>query len=82
MKVSYYPGCSLHATAREYDESVRAVSHALAIELKEIDDWSCCGASSAHMTNYKLSVALPARNIMAAEKEIIKLNEIVKSILG
>ena len=69
MKVSYYPGCSLHATAREYDESVRAVSHALAIELKEIDDWSCCGASSAHMTNYKLSVALPARNIMAAEKD-------------
>ena len=69
MKVSYYPGCSLHATAREYDESVRTVSNALAIELKEVDDWSCCGASSAHMTNYKLSVALPARNIMAAEKD-------------
>lgn len=69
MKVSYYPGCSLHATGKEYDESVKAVSHALAIELKEVDDWSCCGASSAHMTNYKLSVALPARNIMAAEKD-------------
>jgi heterodisulfide reductase subunit B len=69
LKVSYYPGCSLHATAKEYDESVRTVSQALAIELKEVDDWSCCGASSAHMTNYKLSVALPARNIMAAEKD-------------
>jgi heterodisulfide reductase subunit B len=69
LKVSYYPGCSLHATGKEYDESVKAVSHALAIELKEVDDWSCCGASSAHMTNYKLSVALPARNIMAAEKD-------------
>ncbi len=69
MKVSYYPGCSLHATAKEYDQSVRAVSRALGIELKEIEDWSCCGASSAHMTNFKLSVALPARNLVAAEKD-------------
>jgi len=69
LKVSYYPGCSLHATGREYDESVKAVSKALDIELNEIDDWSCCGASSAHMTNFKLSVALPARNIIAAEKD-------------
>ncbi len=69
MKVSYYPGCSLHATAKEYDQSVRAISRALGIELKEIEDWSCCGASSAHMTNFKLSVALPARNLVAAEKE-------------
>lgn len=68
MKVSYYPGCSLHATGREYDESVKAISKALDIELHEVDDWSCCGASSAHMTNFKLSVALPARNLIAAEK--------------
>jgi heterodisulfide reductase subunit B len=69
LKVSYYPGCSLHATGKEYDLSVKAVSKALDIELQEVDDWSCCGASSAHMTNYKLSVALPARNIIAAEKD-------------
>lgn len=69
MKVSYYPGCSLHATGREYDESVKAVSDALGIELDEIEDWSCCGASSAHMTNFKLSVALPARDIIAAERK-------------
>lgn len=69
MKVSYYPGCSLHATGKEYDQSVKAVSDALGIELQEVDDWSCCGASSAHMTNFKLSVALPARNIIAAQKD-------------
>lgn len=69
MKVSYYPGCSLHATGKEYDLSVKALSSALDIELQEVDDWSCCGASSAHMTNHKLSVALPARNLIAAEKE-------------
>jgi len=68
LKVSYYPGCSLHGTAKEYDQSVKAMSRALGIELKEVEDWSCCGATSAHSTNYKLSVALPARNLMIAEK--------------
>ena len=50
MKLGYYPGCSLHGTSREFDESFRAVAAALGVELKEIDDWSCCGASSAHPT--------------------------------
>jgi heterodisulfide reductase subunit B len=71
LKVSYYPGCSLHGTAKEYDQSVRAVSRALGIELKEVDDWSCCGATSAHSTNFKLSIALPARNLIAAEKNAL-----------
>ncbi|MDO9228353.1 MAG: CoB--CoM heterodisulfide reductase iron-sulfur subunit B family protein [Syntrophales bacterium] len=69
MKVSYYPGCSLHGTAKEYDQSVRSVSRALGIDLEEIEDWSCCGASSAHSTNFKLSIALPARDLIAAEKK-------------
>jgi heterodisulfide reductase subunit B len=69
MKVSFFPGCSLEGTAREYGESIEAVCSALAIELKELEDWSCCGASSAHCTNEFLSVALPARNLSLAEKE-------------
>jgi len=69
LKVSYYPGCSLHGTAKEYDQSVRAVSRSLGIDLEEIEDWSCCGASSAHATNFKLSIALPARDLIAAEKK-------------
>ena len=69
LKVSYYPGCSLHGTAKEYDQSVRAVSRTLGIDLEEIEDWSCCGASSAHSTNFKLSIALPARDLIAAEKK-------------
>ena len=68
LKVTYYPGCTLHGTAKEYGQSMTAVSKALGIELQEVDDWSCCGATSAHSTNFKLSVALPARNLVAAEK--------------
>ena len=69
MTLAYYPGCSLHGTSREYDESFRAVATALGIEMKEIDDWSCCGASSAHPTNRTLGVALPARNLALAAEQ-------------
>ncbi len=68
MKVSYYPGCSLHGTAREYGESVEAVAQLLGIEFQELDDWTCCGASSAHIANDGLAVALPARNLLIADR--------------
>lgn len=63
MKLSYYPGCSLEATAKEFDSSVRSVSKALDVELVEIPDWTCCGATSAHATNHRLSEGLPALTI-------------------
>ncbi|PIQ44583.1 MAG: heterodisulfide reductase subunit B, partial [Deltaproteobacteria bacterium CG12_big_fil_rev_8_21_14_0_65_43_10] len=68
MKLSYYPGCSLHGTAKEYDESTRAVCYQLGIELIELEDWNCCGASSAHSTDEFLSNALPERNLKIAAK--------------
>jgi heterodisulfide reductase subunit B len=68
-EVSYYPGCSLHGTAREYDESIQAVSNLLGIQLHEVEDWTCCGASSAHCTDEALAIALPARNLAIAEKQ-------------
>ncbi len=69
MRYAYFPGCSLHSTAADYDRSARAVCGRLGIELAEIPDWNCCGASSAHMTDERLALALPARNLAAAEKE-------------
>jgi heterodisulfide reductase subunit B2 len=67
--IAYYPGCSLHGTSREFDESLRAVLAALRIPIREIDDWSCCGASSGHTTDHLLGVALPARNLALAEAQ-------------
>ena len=67
--IAYYPGCSLHGTSREFDESLRAVLDALRVPIAEIDDWSCCGASSGHTTDHLLGVALPARNLALAEAQ-------------
>jgi heterodisulfide reductase subunit B len=67
MKYLYYPGCSLEATAREYDISTRAIMEALGISLLEIPDWTCCGASAAQATDRLLTLVLPAVNLAAAE---------------
>lgn len=68
MKYHYYPGCSLEGTAREYNISTQALMKAMGVELMEIDDWNCCGASAAESISYLLSLALPARNLALAEK--------------
>jgi heterodisulfide reductase subunit B len=68
ISVSYYPGCSLDGTAREYNESAEAICKTLGVDLKELDDWSCCGSSSAHATSELLAVALPARNLEIADR--------------
>jgi len=68
VKYAYYPGCSLHSTATEYDATTRAVCRTLGVELEEIPDWNCCGATSAHATNHLLSLALPARDLAKAER--------------
>jgi heterodisulfide reductase subunit B2 len=68
MKVSYYPGCSLEGTALEYNQSLEKISQKLDIELAELKDWTCCGASSAHVKNDKLAVGLAGRNLIIADK--------------
>lgn len=73
MKVSYYPGCSLDGTAKEYGESIEAVLKTLGVELQELPDWNCCGASSAHVTNDELAIGLSARNLEIADKKGLDL---------
>jgi len=65
---AYYPGCTLHSSAKEYDVSARLVCEKLGISLKELEGWTCCGASSAHTTSELLGIALPARDLQTAEK--------------
>jgi heterodisulfide reductase subunit B len=69
MILGLYPGCSLKGSSRDYTESVLAISKAFDIELQEIFDWNCCGATAAHNLNKELSLALPARILALAEKQ-------------
>lgn len=67
LTYSYYPGCSLHASAKEYDESTRGLFKALGIGLREVPDWLCCGATPAHNVDELLSLSLCAKNLSLAE---------------
>ena len=61
MKLAYYPGCVSRSTGKEMDASTRAVCSALGIELLELEDWNCCGAT--HVSNELVMTGLAARNI-------------------
>ncbi len=68
MRVGYFPGCSLQGSSRDFAESLDAVAKALSIELCEVPEWNCCGASSGHMIEHLVSVALPVNVLLKAQK--------------
>ncbi|HEB80002.1 MAG TPA: heterodisulfide reductase [Rhodospirillales bacterium] len=66
-KYTYYPGCSSEGSGSHLHVSTTAVAEKLGIELVELDDWNCCGASVAHVDGgYLPTVALSARNLALA----------------
>ncbi len=69
MQYLYFPGCSLHSTGRAYEESFLAVMKALEVELRELDDWNCCGATSYMAIDQSCAFALAARNLALAEAQ-------------
>ena len=75
MEIGFYPGGSLKGTSSEYAQSTLAIAKVFDINLVEIEDWNCCGATAAHNINHELATALPARILALAEKQ--GLTEIV-----
>jgi heterodisulfide reductase subunit B len=77
MKYAYFPGCSQSSTAEEYNRSLLAVAKALGtMELTEIPDWNCCGATpAAAIVSPTLPTSLAARNLSIARD--MGMNEIV-----
>ncbi len=67
-KLTYFPGCSAHGTSEEFDSTLKMVLKTLEVQLEEIPDWNCCGATSAHVMTENLAYALPMRNLVLAER--------------
>jgi heterodisulfide reductase subunit B len=68
MKYAYFPGCSQSSTAEEYNRSLLAVArHLGTMDLVEIPDWNCCGATpAAAIVSPTLPHSLAARNLSIA----------------
>ncbi len=71
--LAFYPGCSLESTGVMYHASVRSTLQALGLSARELDDWNCCGATSAHFVDPELAIVLPARNLALAEAQGVDL---------
>ena len=67
-KYAYFPGCSLEKMARSYHESALAAARALDVELEELEDWNCCGATTYFNIDELLADTLCARNLAMAER--------------
>jgi heterodisulfide reductase subunit B2 len=66
--IAYYPGCSLHSTASEFDHSTREVAESLGMKLMEPKGWVCCGSSAAHRVDPDEALRLPYENLMHMEQ--------------
>lgn len=66
---SYFPGCSLERMASAYHVSTVETARRLDVDLKELEDWNCCGATAYFHVDELLAHTLCARNLAMAEQE-------------
>jgi len=67
--IALYPGCTLETSSVQFRDSLKYVLDSLNIPCPELEEWTCCGASSAHAIDPPLSLALAQRNLMLAEEQ-------------
>lgn len=68
MTYTYFPGCCMHGFARHCQDSLFAVFGALGLELRELPDWNCCGATTYISVEEDQAFVLAARNLALAER--------------
>ncbi len=68
-KYLYYPGCSMESSARAYHDSLLKVAPVIGIDLEEIEDWNCCGATEYLGISLTPAYSLISRNLALASKQ-------------
>ena len=66
----FYPGCSLQRSARPYLDSINAIRDFIELELKEVQDWNCCGATEYIAIHHLAAHALVGRNLALAAQQV------------
>lgn len=68
-EIGYYPGCSLHAMAEEFNTSTLAILEELDLQPVEPEGWICCGSTPAHRVDHKIATQLPLESLVLFEQE-------------
>jgi heterodisulfide reductase subunit B len=69
MKYLFYPGCSMERFSRPYKDSLLEICEHIGLNLEEIDDWNCCGATEYVAVSLLPAYSLIARNLAIAEHQ-------------
>lgn len=69
MKIPYYPGCTLNTVAKGFDTSARQSAVLLGFELKELDQWNCCGATFPLTPDNVMGLTAPTKVLSNARKQ-------------
>ena len=76
-KLTYFPGCTLKDTAKDFEISGMAVMEALGYELVELERWNCCGTVFSLTEDDLMHQVGPVRDLIRAQEagsdEIITL---------
>ena len=64
-----YPGCSMESSAKAYALSLAEVTGPIGLNLEEIEDWNCCGATEYVSLSLTPAYSLISRNLALAEKQ-------------
>ncbi|MBI3175156.1 MAG: CoB--CoM heterodisulfide reductase iron-sulfur subunit B family protein [Chloroflexi bacterium] len=68
-KYILYPGCSMESSARAYYDSLKAITDIIGLDLQEIEDWNCCGATEYLGIKLTPAYALISRNLALAAQQ-------------
>ena len=68
LRIPYFPGCTLNTTAKGFDASLRASAGALGVDLVEMPEWNCCGATFPLLADNILDLTGPASVLVAARE--------------
>jgi len=68
MKISYYPGCTLKANAKNFEDSTLCSLKHLGIEVEELNRWNCCGTVFSLATDDLIHHVAPIRNLIRTKE--------------
>lgn len=66
--IPYYPGCTLNTVAKPFDLSARRSLKLLGLELAELAQWNCCGASFPLTPNNVIGLTGPTNVLIQSKK--------------
>jgi heterodisulfide reductase subunit B len=69
MQLSYYPGCTIKASAQQHEGAALAVLRALGVELRELAEWNCCGVVHSLGGDNLMRHMAPVRVLARAQRQ-------------